>query len=180
MSDKRQLRESFKAIRKSISAQEKLLHEKSLCQKIQSKINAEDARKIALYYPKRSEFNILNITAALDSKELIFLLPRISGDLLNFHLWQQGDQLQLDNKFGIYQPNQDSKIYLPDLIFVPLLAFDKHNNRLGYGGGFYDRVIRKLREEKANIKFIGVGHSKLTLQEVPVEEHDEKLDAVIY
>jgi len=139
-----------------------------------------NARKIALYYPKDTEFNILNIITELDNKHLTLLLPRVEAGSLNFHIWQKTDELQLDDKFHIYQPNPESQIDIPDLVFVPLLAFDDKNHRLGYGGGFYDRVIKKLRQEKPEIKFIGVGHSKLQLQQIPVDEHDEKLDAVIY
>ena len=69
------------------------------------------------------------------------------------------------------------KVY-PDILLVPLLAFDKQFNRLGYGGGFYDRYIEKIENKKKVFK-IGFSFSFQELKEVPVNNYDKKLDLII-
>ena len=65
---------------------------------------------------------------------------------MDFYKWSATDPLVI-NKFGIPEPTSKTKIY-PDILLVPLVAFDKNLNRIGYGGGFYDRYIQKIRKVK--------------------------------
>ena len=81
------------------------------------------------------------------------------------------------NKYGIPEPEATQKIY-PDILFVPLVAFDKKLNRLGYGGGFYDRYIQKISKIKKVLK-VGLAFSFQKLKIIPVNKHDKKLDIII-
>ena len=90
---------------------------------------------------------------------------------MNFHEWKKNDILEI-NKFGMLEPTLLSAIILPDIILVPLLAYDKKGNRVGYGKGFYDRF---LRTQKNNI--IKVGLSFFGPEEiVEKKEFDQRLD----
>ena len=70
-----------------------------------------------------------------------------------------------------------NKVY-PDILFVPLVAFDKELNRLGYGGGFYDRYIQKISKIKKIVK-VGLAFSFQKLKTIPSDKHDKKLDIII-
>ena len=95
---------------------------------------------------------------------------------MDFFEWKNKDPLKI-NKYGIVEPVPVRKIY-PDIIFVPLVAYDKNLNRLGYGGGFYDRYIEKIIKIKKIVK-IGLAFSYQELKVIPVNKLDKKLDFLI-
>ena len=82
-------------------------------------------------------------------------LPIIEkNNFMNFYKWSKNDILYL-NKFGIPEPIK-SKIVIPDIVLVPVLAFDNKKNRLGYGKGFYDKYLRNIKKVYPKILAIGV------------------------
>jgi 5-formyltetrahydrofolate cyclo-ligase len=95
---------------------------------------------------------------------------------MNFLQWSRNDPLKI-NKFGIPEPIS-SKIIVPDILLVPVVSFDCKLNRLGYGGGFYDRYIEKIDRVKKVIK-IGLAFSYQKIKKVPTNEFDKKLDFII-
>ena len=80
------------------------------------------------------------------------------------------------NKFGIPEPKKDKKV-VPNILIIPLVAFDKHLNRLGYGGGYYDRLLKKMENNK--LLKIGLAFSYQKVKKLPVGIYDKKLDYVI-
>lgn len=80
--------------------------------------------------------------------------------------------------WGIAEPLDDKPEVDPDVVLVPLLAFDARGHRLGYGGGFYDRTLNRLRKSK-RIVAVGLAYDEQRVDEVPVESYDEKLDWVL-
>ena len=96
--------------------------------------------------------------------------------MMDFFNWSPKDPLII-NKYGIAEPITNKVIY-PDILLVPLVAFDKSFNRIGYGGGFYDRYIKKIKKNK-NILTIGLAYSFQKIKKVPVNNYDIKLDFVI-
>ena len=95
---------------------------------------------------------------------------------MDFYKWSFDDPLKI-NKYGIPEPFSKQLIY-PDILLVPLVAFDKNLNRLGYGGGYYDRVIDKLSKKKDILK-IGLALSVQKINNVPVTKYDKKLDYIV-
>ena len=95
---------------------------------------------------------------------------------MDFFEWTNKDPLKINN-YGIVEPISVKKIF-PDLIFVPLVAFDDDLNRLGYGGGFYDRYFEKISKIKKILK-IGLGFSYQELKKIPINKYDKKLDLII-
>ena len=95
---------------------------------------------------------------------------------MNFFRWSIKDPL-LINKYGIPEPTSNKIVY-PDMLLVPLVAFDKYLNRLGYGGGYYDRYISKAFDKKKIIK-IGIGFSFQKVKKVPINRYDKKLNYII-
>ena len=132
---------------------------------------------IALYYPSSYELNILNILELEFFKKKKFLLPIINDNFsMHFYEWKNKDVLNV-NKYGILEPLK-SKSLIPNVVLVPLLAFDKFKNRLGYGKGFYDRFLQKNDENKRKIISIGVAFSFQKHHLLPINNKDVKLDYI--
>ncbi len=96
---------------------------------------------------------------------------------LVFHRWTPGQNLQR-GAYGIPEPSKEWPLAYPKILFVPLLAFDKHGHRLGYGGGYYDRTLDFLRAN-STVRAIGVAYAGQEVVAIPREAHDHPLDAVI-
>lgn len=131
------------------------------------------------YYPMEGEIWPLPLMAALKAKGHSLALPVMQGkaELLVFRAWTPGDPL-IPGVWGIRQPAPDRPEVLPDIVLVPLLAFDARGYRLGYGGGFYDRTVRALRSLKS-ILAVGLALDELEVDAVPHLDYDERLDWVL-
>ena len=140
-------------------------------------INKFNIKNIGGYYPSNYEIDDLSILELLVGKNYRIALPSIKKNYqMDFYKWSSQDPLKI-NKFGIPEP-LISKITYPDLLLVPLVAFDNQLNRLGYGGGFYDRYIEKIEKIKKVIK-IGLAFSFQKISSVPINQLDKKLDFII-
>ncbi len=141
------------------------------------KKNKINFRNIAGYYPCNHEIDDLDILNFFRNKRANISLPIIRGNnQMDFFEWTNKDPLKI-NKYGIAEPISSKKIY-PDVIFIPLVAYDYHLNRLGYGGGFYDRYLEKIAKIKKILK-IGLGFSYQELKKIPINKYDKKLDLII-
>ena len=129
------------------------------------------------YYPFNNEIDCLEILKILKKKNYLISLPKISKkNKMNFFTWSYQEPLKI-NIFGIPEP-QSSKVVIPDIFLVPLVAFDRHLNRLGYGGGYYDRYLKKVLKKK-KIILIGFGYSFQEVYELPINNYDIKLNYII-
>ena len=129
------------------------------------------------YFPVNYEVDDLEILIKLKKKKYQISLPVIKKNFdMDFYSWSFGDPLKI-NQYGIPEPFSKKLIY-PDILLIPLVAFDKNLNRLGYGGGYYDRVINKLSKKKDILK-IGLALSEQKINNVPVTKYDKKLDYIV-
>ena len=134
-------------------------------------------KSIGGYFPVNYEVDDLEILKEFAKKNYQISLPVIKKNFnMDFYKWSFDDPLKI-NQYGIPEPNSKKLIY-PDIILVPLVAFDNILNRLGYGGGYYDRVIEKLSEKKKILK-IGLAFSVQKVNSVPVTKYDKKLDYIV-
>jgi len=141
------------------------------------KINKLKSKNIGGYFPSNFEIDDLKILEKMEKKNFNISLPVIKeNNQMNFLQWSKNDPLKI-NKFGIPEPIS-SKIINPDILLVPLVSFDGKLNRLGYGGGFYDRYIEKIEKIKKVIK-IGLAFSFQKISSVPINQFDKKLDFII-
>ena len=123
------------------------------------------------------EVDDLELLKKFEKNKLTISLPVIKKNFqMDFYKWSFSDLLKI-NKYGIPEPETKNKVY-PDVILVPLVAFDKNLNRLGYGGGYYDRLIEKLSKKKNIIK-IGLAFSIQKIDKVPINANDQKLDYIV-
>ena len=134
-------------------------------------------KSIGGYFPVNYEVDDLEILKEFAKKNYQISLPVIKKNFnMDFYKWSFDDPLKI-NQYGIPEPNSEKLIY-PDVILVPLVAFDNNLNRLGYGGGYYDRVIKKLSKKKKILK-IGLAFSIQKINSVPVTKYDKKLDYIV-
>ena len=141
--------------------------------KAKSKISS-----IAIYYPIKSEISPLKLIKIFQKMSINICLPVIIKNTNELIFSKFEDKKSLTkNKYDIYEPNNLDKIN-PDIIFVPMLGFDKNLNRLGYGKGYYDATISKLRKLK-KIFVIGLAYDNQMVRNIPTESHDEKMDIIL-
>jgi len=141
------------------------------------KKNKINFKNVGGYYPCNHEIDDLDMLNFLRNKKANISLPIIrENNQMDFFEWTKNSPLKI-NKYGIIEPISVKKIY-PDIIFVPLVAYDNDLNRLGYGGGFYDRYLEKIAKIKKILK-IGLGFSYQELKKIPINQYDKKLDLII-
>ena len=135
---------------------------------------------VSVYYPIGSEIDPSPIVEKLWQKNIQVCLPWIEAGerRLKFAPWTRQSKLD-GGKFGTAEPSDKTTIYIPDIVIVPLLAFDQRGNRMGYGQGHYDETLRELRAQK-DILAVGLAYAEqAVLLALPTEEHDQKLDMVV-
>ncbi|MFV3128712.1 5-formyltetrahydrofolate cyclo-ligase [Niveispirillum sp. KHB5.9] len=134
---------------------------------------------IAGYYPKGDEADVTPSLAALADAGHATALPVVTGRAwpLIFRLWRPGHPL-VPGAFRVMEPMGDAPLVQPDIVLVPLLAFDKAGFRLGYGGGFYDRTLEVLRAE-VRVIAVGIGYAGQGVDKLPVDAYDQRLDWIV-
>ena len=135
---------------------------------------------VSIYYPSNYEVNALKfLDMVKSSRKIATLLPKISSkNNLSFHTWSSFEQLNV-NKFGMLEPDFGKRKIIPNVILLPLLAFDKKNNRIGYGKGYYDRFLNKCSKKKIKIITIGVAFSFQKYNKLPITKTDVELDYIL-
>ena len=139
-----------------------------------------DKKKIIIagYYPSNYEVNILNFLEEASKKKFKIVLPVIkSSNKMSFKSWIFKEPLYV-SKFGILEPNNLGKEIIPDLIMVPLVAFDRKLNRIGYGKGYYARSLKKISKIKKKTITLGIAYSFQKCATIPTNKYDFKLNYV--
>ena len=131
------------------------------------------------FYPYLSELDTRPVLQALVDKGWQTALPIVEGEgrPLTFRAWVPGAPTE-PGAWNIPVPPESTEIVTPDLMLVPLLAFDRSGYRLGYGGGFYDRTIARLRES-LRVTTIGIAYAAQEVDTVPRDGHDARLDWIV-
>ncbi len=134
---------------------------------------------VSAYFALRDEGSTLPLLETLADAGVLTALPITGprGTPLVFRLWRPGDML-VDGKMGISEPSPASPEVAPDLLFVPLAAFDRTGHRIGYGAGYYDRTLAGLRARK-KVWAVGVAYASQETAKIPHEDHDQRLDFVL-
>jgi 5-formyltetrahydrofolate cyclo-ligase len=134
---------------------------------------------VAGYSPINSEIDPFPLMRALEKMGAELALPVIveRDHPLIFRSWSPDEGL-VRGSYGIFQPSSDAPDVDPDIVLVPLAAFDKAGHRIGYGRGYYDRTLHELRAMK-KITVIGIGFAVQEIEIVPALPHDEQLDCVL-
>ena len=131
------------------------------------------------YVPIGSEIDGMGLLEQLHGRGFTIGLPLVTAPAtaLTFLEYQPGDRL-VKGDFDVLTPEHDVATVIPELLLVPLLAFDRRGYRLGYGGGFYDRTLAGLRRQ-VTIKAIGLAFSGQEADAIPHDGFDQPLDGVL-
>ena len=146
--------------------------------------NKRDIKYVSLYYPMHNEISPFGFIKYFNLNKFKLTLPVVKAQSrsLLFKEWDLKDKLKR-GKLGNLEPFYNASDFLPQLIIVPMLMFDKNLNRLGYGGGYYDKSINELKKhftrEKKDFVTIGLAYSLQETKSIPHEAHDEQLDFII-
>ena len=142
-------------------------------------LSLEQVEVISGFLPIGSEIDTRPLLRKVLAKGIDICLPAVlkRDHPLEFRQWRDGDPL-VDEDFGTQAPAPTATVVLPDVLIVPLLAFDRAGYRLGYGGGFYDRSLEKLRRDKP-VLAVGVAFAGQETDSVPRDENDQPLDWII-
>ncbi|MDB5503614.1 MAG: 5-formyltetrahydrofolate cyclo-ligase [Tardiphaga sp.] len=134
---------------------------------------------VAGYSPIRSELDPIPLMHALAARGARLALPVIvARDApLMFRQWSPTDAL-VAGALGILEPPPEAPPLLPDIVLVPLAAFDRSGHRIGYGAGHYDRTFEQLRASKAFVA-VGLAFDVQEIAAIPVQPHDVALDYVL-
>jgi 5-formyltetrahydrofolate cyclo-ligase len=134
---------------------------------------------IAGYSPVRSECDPVPLMRSLAGKGAQLALPVVEpkDKTLSFAEWRQGEQLAA-GPFGILQPRPAALDIEPDILIVPLVAFDRAGHRIGYGVGYYDRALAALRAKRPVIA-VGIAFAIQQIDAVVADANDQRLDLVL-
>jgi 5-formyltetrahydrofolate cyclo-ligase len=142
-------------------------------------IDIKPGAVVAGYSPIRSEIDPTPLMKNLAAQGARLALPAVMarGKSLAFRAWSVGDRVML-GPLGILEPSPAAAELVPDIMLVPLAAFDRLGHRIGYGAGHYDVTLAHLRKVKTIIA-IGVGFAVQEIKAVPMQPHDVALDYVL-
>ncbi len=138
----------------------------------------------SLYYPINNEIVPFEFTKYFEERKIVMSMPvvDIKKKSMLFRKWSPKDELTI-GPLGNLEPTHEKEIIFPQIMIVPMLMFDREFFRLGYGGGYYDKTIIKLKKhfQKQNFFFITVGlaYSALEINKLPREKHDMNLDYIV-
>jgi 5-formyltetrahydrofolate cyclo-ligase len=136
-------------------------------------------RAISAFHAVREEPDTLALLATLAAAGFTTALPAVvdRASPLTFRLWRPGEPTRV-GRMAIPEPLETATAVDPDLLFVPLACFDRRGHRIGYGAGYYDRSLARLRASKM-IRAVGVAYGVCEVAAVPYEAHDQSLDAIV-
>lgn len=162
---KRVLREKYRKIRKEISEDYATCAANLIIEVFIANVTLNKDEVIAGYIPRDGEINVIPLMQKLQDlgHKIVVPVTDKDSDCLLFQEWKNDSQIE--------------SCVIPNIIITPLIAFDRNLNRLGFGGGWYDRTIKKLRS--LGCRFIGAAYSLQFCEQLPVEAHDQALDNIV-
>ncbi len=154
------------------------LESERLADNFLAKIKLSTADCIAGYWPINSEIDVIPLLIRLHKLGFKLCLPIVQArtKILDFRSWCPADALE-KRAFGIHVPKAVKPKVIPQLLIVPLVAFDEKGNRLGYGGGYYDSTLFGMAKSRPIA--IGAAFEDQCVEDVPTDPHDVPLDWVI-
>ncbi|MDN6180454.1 MAG: 5-formyltetrahydrofolate cyclo-ligase [Halomonas subglaciescola] len=183
------LRRELKRRRRSLSPRQQRVAAAQLCHRLRSLPELLRARRVSLYFPLGGEIDPQPLLHWLYRRGVSVYLPVLRPFAAN-SLWfvaYRPDTPMVKNRFGIREPaaafSARRQNRLPawalDTLIVPLVGFDQHANRMGMGGGFYDRTLAFMRHRRPAPALIGVAHACQQVTQLPVEPWDIPLSAIV-
>ena len=177
---KKNLRKILSLNRENIKKKTKKIFNLKLFNKLINKLDFDQIKVVASFISIKSEISTTELNNHIMELKKIICFPKIQegNDELLFLSLDSDESLSL-GKFNIFEPKNLNNEVEPDLFFVPCLGFDTNGNRIGYGGGFYDKTFASLRQKNFNFNAVGYAFDDQIVKELPTDDFDFKLDYVL-
>ena len=176
---KARLRDEVRARRAALDPAARTALSEAIAQRVIPLVERLRPEMLAAYFAVRGEVDVRTILAWADRAGLPVALPAVhDGTTLAFRRYRPQDPLSAGG-FGIPAPLAEAEAVEPDLLVVPMLAFDRTGTRLGYGRGFYDRAVAHLRNHRVDPRLVGVAFAVQEVTAVPAEAHDVRMDFIV-
>ncbi|HSK47656.1 MAG TPA: 5-formyltetrahydrofolate cyclo-ligase [Coriobacteriia bacterium] len=176
---KQALRKHVRDLRCSLSAETCIAHAEAAAENLLSLEELAGARVVMAYAATAEEIDPALAIESLHARGVVVAMPRVEAEgVLGVHLVGWGEDLE-PGPLGIRQPAAHTpRVPLDtiDAVVVPGVAFDEAGYRLGYGGGYYDRLLPRLRDDCVRI---GLAYDEQVVASLPAEDHDERVNAVV-
>ena len=178
MSEKDKSRSNALGLRKEANSNDDGMAARRVASQVIMLPELDQFKSVAGYYTIKDELDCIVTLKALHAARFKLSLPAIvsQDEPLEFRIWDMRSELK-PGPFGTREATGETT--MPEVLLVPLVAFDVNGNRLGYGGGYYDRTISKLKSENSDIVVIGLSYEAQKLDAVPTDSYDQKLDMVV-
>ncbi|MBE7200849.1 MAG: 5-formyltetrahydrofolate cyclo-ligase [Parafilimonas terrae] len=174
---KQELRRAALAARDALGADHRQAASVAIADALLALPELTQARLIGAFWPIRSEVDPRPAAEGLLARGQVVALPQVTQEGLVFREWRAGDIL-VSGGFGLSEPDPSLPLVEPDALVVPLAAFDRTGQRIGYGRGYYDGAIERLSRARP-LFTVGIGFAVQEVERVPAEPHDRPLDCVI-
>ena len=179
---KTKLRRVLLSRRNNLSSRIRTTHDEAIREHVFQLVKSRNANSIACYWPFNGEPDITPVYRQLLAAGHTLALPVISADVdqtMTFHSWRT-DTVLASNKYGILEPQDSASVPLSrvDLLIMPLVAYDRHGNRLGMGAGYYDRHLQALRDRQTPLR-AGVAYSLQEIGLIDINKWDIPLHGVV-
>ena len=171
--EKNKVRELLVQKRRIMLAADRAEWSEQILQQLEKMQCFREAKTILIYYPVQNEVDVLPLVKRY-KKEKTILFPVSHRHGMTVHPYA-GNEMMHRGKFGIPEPTTPAYEGDIDLVIVPAVAFDEKGRRLGRGGGYYDRFIKK----QTHATLIGVGYDFQLIEEVPAARHDQRVHRII-
>lgn len=176
MKDKKTIREEILDIRKKLKKEEIKDLSETICDIVQKLKIYKEAEDVCLYMPINNETDVRYLAETARNGGKRVWLPKVIGSEMEFYAYDEGTKL-IEGAYNIQEPESDN-ILKPDettLVIMPGAAFSEHRDRIGYGGGYYDKYL----EKHPKCMTMAVCYSFQIVDELPAEEHDIKPQVIV-
>ena len=176
--EKNKIRQEILKKRNNLSTEEVEKKSDLIIQNLEKFI--KNAKNIMIFMDMKNEVKITKLMKLYPEKS--FFIPKITDSKnreMKINKYEENELVL--HKFGYYE-SYSSDFYnenILDIVIVPAVVFDLEKNRIGFGGGYYDTFLKKIRRENKKVLFIGICYDFQIIEKVPAEEHDVVLDFVV-
>lgn len=176
---KAKLRAERLAARDAISGEDRVAKAVAMAEAGGRLIDVVSGDEVSGFFPIRSEMDVRPLMQRLEARGAKICVPVVlDKQTIEFRELVAGSAL-VSTGFGTFGPGEGARVVDPDVMLVPLAAFDRLGHRIGYGAGFYDRAISRLHAKGLRPRLIGIAYDCQEIDIVPAEDHDMALDAIL-